>query len=422
MLVDQAIFTSAQTAQRDGYQLVATSPGVSDDDARQLALWCPSHDALVDRPAAKSINFHPLPSGAFCISRTVPAGEEYSARGGPRIHTHCLIVSPEVFARFANDPFAVVNAAVGGGDLDVPAQLPTSLDRLPLIGRASVVNEELLKGLADELGPTSLANVLDQALHARCVALVNGPPAEHVMAGLIACLPSECRLELSFSTGLRHSPQRRFRLLAPGGEPSHHRQLSRQHGISVINLAALRDDGLDRLAAWPQAVGRTLAAGGPAALTACFTRPRPGFTLANLDSLADELAHSGKPETPLSSRPAPSKQATAAQAASLSVAQATRHGPSQTLASLQPEVLEQLEALDDAVYNTIDRQPGALENLVLLWPQAMAQLDADLLESSREQYLDYAMRVWQDRRATTADPHTAIAVLDVLALLYDADL
>ncbi len=39
-----------------------------------------------------SINFHRLPSGAFCISRTTPSGLEYSGRGGCAIYTQCLIV------------------------------------------------------------------------------------------------------------------------------------------------------------------------------------------------------------------------------------------------------------------------------------------------------------------------------------------
>ena len=80
-LIEQAIFTSAETDCSAGYRLVAQSPGLSGDDARELTTWCPSHDSLLDSgPDAVSFNFHPLPSGAYCASRTVPAGAEYSGR------------------------------------------------------------------------------------------------------------------------------------------------------------------------------------------------------------------------------------------------------------------------------------------------------------------------------------------------------
>ena len=69
--VEQAIFTSARTSSKDGYQLVAWSPGISSDDARQLAVWGPAHDSMiVDDPTDVSLNFHPLGDHKFCVSRT----------------------------------------------------------------------------------------------------------------------------------------------------------------------------------------------------------------------------------------------------------------------------------------------------------------------------------------------------------------
>ena len=46
-LIEQAVFTSAETDQSAGYQLVATSKGISDVNARELAVWGPSHDAML---------------------------------------------------------------------------------------------------------------------------------------------------------------------------------------------------------------------------------------------------------------------------------------------------------------------------------------------------------------------------------------
>ncbi len=63
MLLEQAIFTSAVTQRARGYQLVAQSPGICDIDARELTIWCPTHDALLEEGRwAQSVNFHPLES------------------------------------------------------------------------------------------------------------------------------------------------------------------------------------------------------------------------------------------------------------------------------------------------------------------------------------------------------------------------
>ena len=48
MLIEQAVFTSARTDRAEGYQLVARSPGVVEEDAREISVWCPSHDSLFE--------------------------------------------------------------------------------------------------------------------------------------------------------------------------------------------------------------------------------------------------------------------------------------------------------------------------------------------------------------------------------------
>ena len=66
--------TSTQTDRAEGYQLVSRSPGLSEDDACELAVWGPSHDSLLEQPGHRaSTNFHRLSSGAYCVSRTTLA-------------------------------------------------------------------------------------------------------------------------------------------------------------------------------------------------------------------------------------------------------------------------------------------------------------------------------------------------------------
>ena len=105
--VEQAIFTSVETDRQSGYQVLAHSPGVCDADLGELAAWEPSRDSMHETgPEAESFNFHPLPSGAYCLSRTTLNDGEQD--GGPRVYTHCLIVPPEVLDRFANHPFPLL--------------------------------------------------------------------------------------------------------------------------------------------------------------------------------------------------------------------------------------------------------------------------------------------------------------------------
>ena len=69
--------------------------------------------------------------------------------------------------------------------------------------------------------------------------------------------------------------------------------------------------------------------------------------------------------------------------------------PSICLHPDSPEVLEKLEALDDAVYDAINGSTPALECLKNLWPTTLAGLGETLVADSREQYLRYALSIWE---------------------------
>ena len=164
-VIEQAVFTSAETDRSAGYQVVAASPGVSQADVRALEVWGPSHGALLElTPNAVSYNFHPLPSGWYSASRTTPAGWEYSGRRGARVYTQCLIVSPKTLARFANNPFALLRAALAAGALELHDEVPARLARLRLAGRTPVVDSALLARLCAEPGPDRLASLVQAAL------------------------------------------------------------------------------------------------------------------------------------------------------------------------------------------------------------------------------------------------------------------
>ena len=93
MRLEQALFTSAQTKQAQGYHLVARSPGIDDRLAQQLSLWSPSQNALIERDIdGESLNYFTVDGEWMAISRTVYAGAEYSDRGEFRLETNIIAI------------------------------------------------------------------------------------------------------------------------------------------------------------------------------------------------------------------------------------------------------------------------------------------------------------------------------------------
>jgi len=443
--VEQAIFTSAQTQRSAGYQLLGRSPGVSEDDARALAVWGPSHDSLLALgQQAQSYNFHPLPSGTFCISRTVAAGFEYSGRGGRRVYTQCLIVDPKQLRRFNNNPFALVRAALAGGMLrvydDVPAELPT----LNLVGGASPVDQALLGRLVEQFGGGRMAALVQAAMESACVAVIGNEWTSEAIAGLINCLPPACRDEFTFSTGLKYSSRRPFRVIGLSDDPAEHRWLAHRANVEIVNLLddpprSVPVDG------WARFVGRALATGRVSVLAGELAKhpwdveldelPAWGLQLVedvDASALHDETPYdnddpdepddipSAADAEPTEARdldrdaPAadpepsavkfhpvrqlahaahqllPTTKPNPARASELLTA------PSGTLGDEAPESLTMLERLDDLVYDAVAGKEGATDELRQFWPEVLDELGEELVAESREQYLRYALSTWQD--------------------------
>lgn len=474
--IEQAVFTSAETNQSAGYQVVATSPGVCARDVEELAVWGPSHDALLaGAPNAASFNFHPLPSGAYCVSRTTPAGWEYSGRGGVRVYTQCLIVPPEVLARFANNPIALLRAALVNGSLRLYEKVPERLAPITLAGRAAVVDTALLSRLAINPGVDWLATLVQAALQSVTLGIAGGPPAEHVIAGILNCLPPACRTEMSFSTGLKFSPRRPFRLVALSGDAEEQDRVERLYNVSVLRLSGPPPARLAPTDSWPRFLQRVLKSGRTSFLTAELSRRRAGFrpedlsalglqlleeleTASRVENVADELP----PERPqrafwlpeieadqpehreqpfndderldrnvedVPAAPDHIQQSHAAHSRFTKCVDCTATvgtrpaGPSKTIQHMEPKILEKLERLDDLVYEAISGNTAALESLKAEWPQLRTDLDAASVAESREQYLRYALSIWGEclQPDGVRDPSRAVQSLDVLCMLFNEE-
>ena len=412
-LIEQAILASVGEEDPGGCRVVAASAGLCADDRRELAAWGPSCDGLWGADAGRrtSINFHPLPSGSFCISRTTLAGWEDGDRVPRRASTHCLVVAAAGLRPFANNPLAVVEEAAAAGAFDAPAYAPAALQPLQLDGGAPVVE----RGLAGRGGRPARPRAIGDAG-------AGGPGVRLFGRGGGAAGPSAC------GRGAELSPpgmSRRVLLfhrveVRPAPPLPDHRPASRPGGKGVAGAPPQRHPpgprpvlperrGVGRLGPAHREgrrQGRLRLPGCPVGPAAA--RAAPGDLSALGLQLCDELDLSplerGDPMAAARAREQ-GGNALRAHAAhhrfekSAEAATAVRSAgavPSKDLATETPEVLETLEALDDAVYDAIHGHAAALERLQALWPTALAHLGEQFLAESRVQYLRYALTVWEN--------------------------
>jgi hypothetical protein len=474
VLIEQAIFTSAERDHAVGYHLVARSPGVEECDARELTVWGPSHESLAStRESAASVNFFPLPSGAYCISRTQLAGEEYSGRG-LRTYTHCLVVPPQVLVRFANNPFALLRAASAKGLMTVCNTVPQQMAPFQLAGRSAVVDEGLIAELAEEIGPDRIRQIVTAVLGTKPVVLLCPTRPEAAVALVLNLLPLGVRTELSFSTGLKYSARRSFRLLVSPEPSAELRRLSRQHVIEVVNLSSTAEkrsqpnkavSDASESNGWAQYIADSIEHDSLAQVCRQIDIQRDGVSLANLNALgkrllqgidakdsgvpaaaerwsrrrarADAAAPSARVQTPdegsatdddflallasgrVQQAAARDRAATENNGPDRETMRRPHAPPSHLLACDSPDILAQLELLDDAVFEAMSGNADALEDVERLWPKLVAELGAEKLEESREQYLRYSLSTWERFLETGfAQPERAVAALHVLSVVF----
>ncbi|MEX0791772.1 MAG: hypothetical protein WD045_01450 [Pirellulaceae bacterium] len=236
VLVEQAIFTSARTSRLDGYQLVAVSPGVTDDDARELATWGPAHDSLIqDETHETSTNFHPLGPHKYCVARTMLGGAEYSGRRGRQVYTHSLIIKKRDFVRFHNNPFELLIAALAREDVRPQNSHPNDLPVLRLLPSGDPVNSRMIAEHRDDTTLRKLVAWFQEALvHDRLI--LSGYENDDEFARFFNLLPVAARPWFSFSTRLKFSTGRKFRMIGLAGDVEEQRRAVRLEGIPHLNL------------------------------------------------------------------------------------------------------------------------------------------------------------------------------------------
>jgi hypothetical protein len=245
MRLEQAIYTSVKSSRLDGYQLAAASPGITDELARELTVWGPAHDSLWDtRRDARSVNFHALATGEYCLSTTTQAGAEYSGRGGGRVYTQMFVLPPEVLARFAHDPFLVLRALAASGRLVVHDEVGEKLPTVPLLGRSDQPEPTLISQVLDEVGAKVFDDLVDAVAGPTSVAVLTSGHVERLFQAILHAFSPEERLTISFTTNLKDSPRRPFKLFVLPNDPSLVRQSQRTSGAKIIDLASESGAGI----------------------------------------------------------------------------------------------------------------------------------------------------------------------------------
>lgn len=211
MKAEQAVFTSLPRRGRGGYHLVSRSPGVGTTEAQALARWAPSHGSLiVDEKNRTSVNFHPLPSGRFALSRTCAGPPEYSGRGGAQLYTHFLIVDDATLQAVRFQPFLIYRDAAALGYLTYhpdPGEIlePVTLSQLHPLRNAAYWADQAARR---RLPP--LASVHKQLQSTHPVRIAYSGDRIALAECWIGQLSPEVVRSTSFSTSLIPSSDRPF--------------------------------------------------------------------------------------------------------------------------------------------------------------------------------------------------------------------
>lgn len=230
MLVEQAIFTSVRGRRSQGYHLVAQSPGVDSELSRFLCTWGPSHASLLcDSPLAESINFSAITPEWYALSRTTHGGPEYSGRGGLQVFTRFLLLRRKQLACFQNDPLALVRTARTLGHLRLHLAPPDQLEPIDLPDHTMMLREQ---SSCNAILP--MDEVMRILQFQNRVAILGLSDPYPTLAQIFRNTPSADRLNLSFTTGLKPSVHREFRLhFLLSADANVHAQLASQ-GIDLV--------------------------------------------------------------------------------------------------------------------------------------------------------------------------------------------
>ena len=266
---------------------------------------------------------------------------------------------------------------------------------------------------------------------------------------------------------MKFSSRRPFRIVALSGHQTERHWIAHRSNVTVLQLSPDQPAEVVPLDGWARLIEQVLASGRTSLLATQLSKRRFQLGLEDLSALGLQFledldasalrkdhAQSSEPAAPSNLarqrrgeplgneaeeeeatfntilEPADPKDLQRAHAAhrrfEKDSAAATLSGvkldaPSRKLEFDSPEVLQKLERLDDVVYEAIGGLASAMDELKTLWPEVLESLGEPLVAESREQYLRYAIAIWQKNidHGSIRNPILAVQAIEVLCLLFN---
>jgi hypothetical protein len=300
--VDRAVFASVPSPLARGYRVVAASPGLTEDEQREIVQRAPSHGNLTDAsPQARGMVGLPMQSGRYGLLLSRHAGPEPSGRGGLCVWTDALLLAPEVYRRFGGDPLRVEICARPFLDAPLGNRFKGALPALRVpVPRDNTPLPPVARAPAAVNMPPLLRTIASVLRHDPAV-VVGAPHPRQVMQWVLAALPAARREELSFAYGLKLSSQRTLQLLFGDVLNSEMENFARDCDYELIDWQSASEPPPMPLTAWLEFVSRALQNGqliSLRALTDELTRETTPTELASVAELATVAAACETLETP----------------------------------------------------------------------------------------------------------------------------
>jgi hypothetical protein len=107
IVCEQVVYTSKDTKNEKGYQIIANSPGLSPTELKQIQENSTISGLIpFDYSFSEATRYYILPNKKVCCARMINAGQDSMGRPN-RIHTHTLVFEKEQFSTILNNPFLI---------------------------------------------------------------------------------------------------------------------------------------------------------------------------------------------------------------------------------------------------------------------------------------------------------------------------
>ena len=284
VVCDQAVFTSVRSPMGEGYRIVARSAGVTRQEAADITRRAPSHGNLcLDATDAFGFVAFASQSDRFCVMFSRFAGTEHTARGGQRVHTMAVLLSPDQFEHWNLNPVRVLLSMARSNPKPVtpegpgcdPVALPVSADPFPRHCPASFA--PLATGIT--------AHLLSDR-HCILAGVSQPLPA---LSLAVECIPRGLRRSASMLAGVTYAPARNVTIAMVEGDQRLIQRSIMGHDVDWIDPAHPQPPDDHPSSHWVALVRQWVASGRGDALRAIAQRAEPDASPTDLDRLADML-------------------------------------------------------------------------------------------------------------------------------------